>query len=45
MDREKVKQWYEWGVWTKDMVANAVKKDKLSKEDYLYITGEEFINK
>lgn len=40
MDKEKVKQWYEWKIWTKEMVSNAVEKDKLSTEDYLYITGE-----
>lgn len=43
MDKNKVKQWYEWGIWIKEMVANAVKKDKLSKEDYLYITGEVYM--
>lgn len=42
MDRDKVKNWYEWGIWTKHMVANAVAKDRLSAEDYLYITGEEY---
>ena len=40
MDKDKVKQWYTWGIWTKDMVANAVAKNKLTAEDYLYITGE-----
>lgn len=43
MNKDKVKQWYEWGIWTKDMVKNAVAKDKLSKEDYLYITGEVYM--
>ena len=43
MDREKVKQWYEWGIWTKAMVANAVEKNKLTAEDYFYITNEEYV--
>ena len=42
MDKNKVKQWYDWGIWTKDMVTSAVKKGKLSIEDFLYITGEEY---
>lgn len=42
MDKDKVKQWYEWGIWTKEMVANAVEKEKLTAEDYLYITGEKY---
>lgn len=43
MDKDKVKQWYEWGIWTKDMVKNAVSKGKLAEEDYLYITGEVYM--
>ena len=42
MDKDKVKNWYTWGIWTKEMVANAVAKGKLSADDYLYITGLEY---
>ena len=42
MDKDKVKQWYTWGIWTKEMVANAVVKDRLTPEDYFYITGLEY---
>ena len=45
MDRNKVKNWYTWGMWTKEMVADAVRKNKLTEEDYLYITGEEYVTK
>lgn len=41
MNREKVKQWFVWGLWTENMVADAVKKGKLSPSDYQYITGSE----
>lgn len=42
LDKNKVKQWYLWGIWTKVMVANAVKKNKLTVEDYKDIVGEEY---
>lgn len=42
MDRDKVKKWYDWGIWTDTMVATAVKKGELTAEDYLYITGKEY---
>ena len=42
LDREKVKNWYKWEIWTKEMVVNAVVKGKLTTDDYLYITGEEY---
>lgn len=40
LDKEKVKFWYENGLWTKQMVKNVVAKGRLTAEDYLYITGE-----
>lgn len=43
MDKDKVKRWYEWKMWTKEMVSDAVKKGKLKAEDYKYITGEDYI--
>ena len=42
LDVEKVKRWYKWGIWTKDMVKNAVVKGKLTEDDYLEITGEAY---
>lgn len=43
LDRDKVKNWYKWNIWTKKMVANAVVKGKLTAEDYEYITGEKYV--
>ena len=37
---EKVKAWYDGGAWTLDMVANAVRKGKLTAEEYFEITGQ-----
>lgn len=38
----KIKRWYEQGLWTKQMVANAVKKGVLTPEQYEEITGEAY---
>lgn len=40
LDKDKVKRWLGWGIWTKTMVKNAVVKGRLTEDDYLYITGE-----
>ena len=40
LDKEKVKNWYKWGMWSKAMVQNAVKKGTLTPEEYEEITGE-----
>lgn len=37
----KIKRWYEQGLWTKAMVANAVVKGVLTPEQYGQITGEQ----
>lgn len=42
LDREKVKNWYKWGMWTETMVRNAVVKGKLTADDFYYITGVVF---
>jgi uncharacterized XkdX family phage protein len=42
LTKDKVKQWYKWGMWTTDMVKNAVVKGKLTTDDYFYITGEAY---
>ena len=39
LDTNKVKKWYEWGLWTKAMVANAVAKGNITAEEYKEITG------
>lgn len=40
--KEKIAKWYKQGLWTKEMVANAVAKGKLTPEDYEDITGEPY---
>ena len=39
---EKVKYYYEKRLWTKEQVANAVKKGWISADEYRDITGEEY---
>ena len=41
---ERIKAYYEAGYWNKYMVANAVKKGKITAEEYKRITGEEYDN-
>lgn len=38
---EKIKKWYLQGLWTQQMVANAVAKGVLTAQQYKEITGEE----
>lgn len=38
--KEKIKKWYEQGLWTAEMVRNAVIKGKLSEDEYREIVGE-----
>lgn len=38
--KEKIKAWYKFGLWTKEMVRNAVVKGKLTEEEYREIVGE-----
>ncbi len=40
---EKIKKWYERGMWTKRMVGDAVKKGKITPAQYEEITGEEYV--
>lgn len=40
LDAKKVKKWYDWGIWTKAMVASAVAKGNITAEEYQEITGE-----
>lgn len=39
---DRIKVWYEAGYWTKGMVANAVKKGRITAEEYEQITGEAY---
>lgn len=39
---EKIKTYYEKGLWTKKMVHDAVIKGKITEEEYRLITNEEF---
>ena len=39
---EKIKKWYESGMWTKKMVRNAVIKGKITEDEYTEITGEAY---
>ena len=39
---EKIKKWYESGMWTKKMVRNAVIKGKITEDEYTEITWEEY---
>ena len=39
---EKVKGYYEDGLWNKTMVKNAVKKGWITAEEYQIITGEPY---
>lgn len=38
--KEKIKKWYEQGLWTAEMARNAVVKGKLTEEEYREIVGE-----
>ena len=39
---EKIKKWYEQGLWTIDMVRNAVVKGRITEDEFTEITGEEY---
>lgn len=38
--KTKIAKWYKQGLWSKAMVANAVKKGIITSADYEEITGE-----
>lgn len=40
---EKIKRFYDLGLWTKNMVRIAVKKNIITPEQYKEITGEEYV--
>lgn len=39
---EKVKNFYDWGCWSKAMVKNAVVKGWITSDEYEEITGEKY---
>ena len=41
--KEKIAKWYEQGLWTLNMVKDAVKKNVIKEKEYLEITGEDYI--
>lgn len=41
--KDKISKWYKQGLWTAEMVANAVEKGIITAEDYAEITGEDYI--
>ena len=40
---EKIKKFYDLGLWTKDMVKDAVVKGIITPEEYEEITGEKYV--
>lgn len=39
---DRIKQYYDDGLWSAEMVHNAVKKGKITPEEYELITGEKY---
>lgn len=40
---EKIKQWYDQGLWSIEMVKNAVKKNIITTENYIDITNHLYL--
>ena len=40
--KAKIEKWYKQGLWTADMVANAVRKGIITAGDYKEITGNTY---
>ena len=40
--KEKIAKWYKQGLWTLDMVRNAVGKKKITADDFKEIAGKEY---
>lgn len=38
----KIKSWYDHGLWSKEQVRNAVEKGQITEEEYKIITGEDY---
>ena len=40
---DRIKKFYDLGLWAKDMVRNAVNKNIITPEEYKEITGEVYV--
>lgn len=40
---EEIKEGYEWDIWKKEDVREAVEKGKITEEEYRIITGEDYV--
>lgn len=40
--KAKIAKWYKQGLWTKEMVANAVVKGVITEAEFEEITGEQY---
>ena len=40
---ERIRNYYDRGLWTKDQVKVAVEKDKITEIEYKEITGEDYV--
>ena len=43
LDFNKIRSYYDRGLWTAPMVANAVIKGKITSEEYTTITGLDYV--
>ncbi|ENY8654588.1 XkdX family protein [Clostridioides difficile] len=39
---DKIKYYYDEKMWSKEMVKNAVSKEKITEKEYKEITGEDY---
>lgn len=40
--KDKIAKWYKQGLWTIEMVRNAVVKGKITEKEFAEITGENY---
>ena len=40
---QKIKEYYDKGLWTIEMVKNAVVKEKITPDEFKAITGETYV--
>lgn len=43
LDFKRLSEYYKQGYWSKSMIGDAVKKEKITTEEYKKITGEDYI--
>lgn len=44
LNYDRIKRYYDDGLWAKEQVAMAVVKNKITEEEYKQITGEDYIS-